>query len=53
MISVNKDADQVLILGTEMGFGWTLVVDSADGEMTLTIANRNDALVLFGNCAPL
>ncbi|APA89180.1 hypothetical protein BJG93_19755 [Paraburkholderia sprentiae WSM5005] len=53
MLSVNKDADQVLVLGNEMGFGWTLVVDSADGEMTLTIANRNDAFVLFGNCTTL
>jgi hypothetical protein len=53
MASVNKSADQVLILGTEMGFGWTLVVDSVDGEMTLTIANRDDAFVLFGNCTPL
>ncbi|EEA04683.1 hypothetical protein BH160DRAFT_0215 [Burkholderia sp. H160] len=53
MVSVTKSPDQVLILGTEMGFGWTLVVDSADGEMTLTIANRDDAFVLFGNCTPL
>jgi hypothetical protein len=53
MVSVTKDADQVVILGNELGFGWTLVVDSADGEMTLTIANRNDAFVLFGNCTPL
>ncbi|MBB5410212.1 MULTISPECIES: hypothetical protein [Paraburkholderia] len=53
MLSVTKEADQLLILGNELGFGWTLVVDSTDGEMTLTIANRNDAFVLFGNCTPL
>jgi hypothetical protein len=53
MASVIKGGDQVLVLGTEMGFGWTLVVDSVDGEMTLTIANRDDAFVLFGNCTPL
>ncbi|KXU83011.1 hypothetical protein CI15_28235 [Paraburkholderia monticola] len=53
MAVINKGGDQVLISGTEMGFGWTLVVDSIDGEMTLTIANRDDAFVLFGNCTPL
>ncbi|MCC8403234.1 hypothetical protein LJ655_15280 [Paraburkholderia sp. MMS20-SJTN17] len=53
MVSVNKEPNQILVLGTEMGFGWTLIVDSVDGEMTLTIANRDDAFVLFGNCTPL
>ncbi|MEX3633916.1 hypothetical protein [Paraburkholderia sp. BR14320] len=53
MVSVTKEADQIVMLGNEMGFGWTLAVDSTDGEMTLMIANRNDAFVLFGNCTPL
>ncbi|MEX3809997.1 hypothetical protein AB3X96_06975 [Paraburkholderia sp. BR13439] len=53
MLSVTKEADQLVMLGNEMGFGWTLAVDSTDGEMTLMIANRNDAFVLFGNCTPL
>ncbi|MEM5295018.1 hypothetical protein VSR82_11800 [Burkholderia sp. JPY481] len=53
MLSVTKEADQIVMLGNEMGFGWTLAVDSTDGEMTLMIANRNDAFVLFGNCTPL
>ncbi|WNC94134.1 hypothetical protein RI103_25560 [Paraburkholderia sp. FT54] len=49
----SKDANQVIMDGTEMGYGWTLVLDSADGSMTLTIVNRDDALVLFGNCTAL
>ncbi|MGF6485002.1 hypothetical protein [Paraburkholderia sp. JPY419] len=53
MLSVTKEADQLVMLGNEMGFGWTLAVDSTDGEMTLMVANRNDAFVLFGNCTPL
>ncbi|MFM0716986.1 hypothetical protein PQQ53_10240 [Paraburkholderia strydomiana] len=49
----SKDANQIIMDGTEMGFGWTLVVDSTDGSMTLTIVNSQDAMVLFGNCTVL
>ncbi len=49
----SKDANQIIMEGTEMGYGWTLVLDSADGSMTLMIVNSEDALVLFGNCAVL
>ncbi|HEY2024675.1 hypothetical protein [Paraburkholderia sp.] len=50
MAILDKSPDQVVASGTEMGYGWTLVVDSTDGDMTLSIMNRNDAFVLFGNC---
>src|ERR1700761_46626 len=50
MLTVNKDPGQVLIEGMEMGYGWTLVIDSGDGSMTLMIVNSGDAFVLFGNC---
>jgi hypothetical protein len=49
----SKDANQVILDGVEMGFGWTLVLDSVDGSMTLTIVNSEEALVLFGNCTVL
>lgn len=49
----SKDANQIIMDGIEMGFGWTLVLDSTDGSMTLTIVNSDDALVLFGNCTVL
>jgi hypothetical protein len=53
MLTVNKDPGQVLIEGMEMGYGWTLVIDSGDGSMTLMIVNSGDAFVLFGNCTAL
>lgn len=53
MLSVNKDPNQVVIEGMEMGYGWTLVLDSGDGSMTLMIVNSQDAIVLFGNCTAL
>lgn len=53
MLTVNKDPNQIIIEGVEMGYGWTLVVDSGDGSMTLMIVNNGDAFVLFGNCTAL
>lgn len=49
----SKDANQIILDGTEMGFGWTLALDSTDGSMTLMIVNSTNALVLFGNCTAL
>ncbi|CAB3768498.1 hypothetical protein [Paraburkholderia humisilvae] len=50
--SIDKTPGQVLLQGTELGFGWTLVIDSATGEMTSTIVNRDNAFVMFGACTP-
>jgi hypothetical protein len=52
MLVVNKEPDQVVMEGTEMGYAWTLILDSTDGSMTLMLANSGDAIVLFGNCTP-
>ncbi|WP_228976744.1 hypothetical protein [Paraburkholderia gardini] len=53
MLTVNKEPNQVVIEGMEMGYGWTLALDSGDGSMTLMIVNSEDAIVLFGNCTAL
>lgn len=50
MLNVNQDPKQIVIEGMELGYGWTLVLDSGDGSMTLMIVNSANAYVLFGNC---
>ncbi|CAB3748038.1 hypothetical protein [Paraburkholderia solisilvae] len=50
--SIDKSPGQVLMQGTELGFAWTLVIDSTNGEMTSTIVNRDNAYVMFGACIP-
>jgi hypothetical protein len=47
---VEKTDDQLLLLGTELGYGWTLVLDQETGKMSLTLVNRDGAFVLFGAC---
>ena len=50
--SIEKSADQVLLQGTELGYGWTLALDSTSGKLTATLVNRDGAFVLFGACTP-
>lgn len=53
IILLDKADGQLLLQGREAGFGWTLAVDEENGEMTVTLASRNGAYVLFGSCMPL
>lgn len=49
---IDKDKDQVLMQGTELGFAWTLVID-AQGKMSVSLIDRTAAITLFGSCTPL
>jgi hypothetical protein len=50
---MQTDQNQILLQGTEFSFGWTMVLDREDGSITLTLVNREDALVLFGACTAM
>jgi hypothetical protein len=49
----SSDGAQVLLQGTEIGFGWTMAIDMKAGTMAATLVNREGAFVLFGSCTPL
>ena len=53
IVSMSKAQGQILMQGTELDYAWTVVLDTSDGEITLTLANRHDALVLFGDCTAM
>lgn len=48
-----KNAQQLLLMGTELGYGWTVVLDQASGEMTVSMTNAAGSFVFFGSCTPL
>jgi hypothetical protein len=48
-----KSDRQLLLMGTELGYGWTVVLEQASGEMTLTMTNADGSFVFFGSCTPL
>ena len=50
--SMTKGEKQLLLQGTELGFAWTLAIDSTDGSMSASLMNRDSAFVLFGECTP-
>jgi hypothetical protein len=43
---------QLLLQGTELGYGWSVALDTKTGDMSATIVNREDVFVLFGACTP-
>ena len=47
---IEKTDDQLLLMGTELGFGWTIAVERATGAMSSTMVNRDGAFALFGTC---
>jgi hypothetical protein len=53
ILFMDKSANQLLLQGMELGYGWTLALDQESGTMTATLANREEVFVLFGSCTPL
>jgi hypothetical protein len=51
--SMEKSESQVLLQGSELGYGWSIAVDQESGQMSATLTNRDGAFVLFGSCTPL
>jgi hypothetical protein len=50
ILHVDKNADQVLLQGVELDMGWTIVLDSSNGEVSITLTDRGGAFVMFGAC---
>jgi hypothetical protein len=51
--SMEKDNDQIVLQGFEMGLGWTLAIDRYTGNMTVTFAGGVTAFIIFGACTAL
>jgi len=48
--SMEKDDDQIVLQGYEMGLGWTLAIDRNTGSMRVTFAGGFSAFIIFGAC---
>ena len=48
--SMEKDDDQIVLQGYEVGLGWSLAIDRATGNMRATFAGSNAAFIVFGAC---
>ncbi len=50
---MDKSEKQILLQGSELGYGWTIALDQANGKMVATLVDREGAFVLSGSCTPL
>ena len=48
--SIDKDDDQLILQGYELGLGWTLALDRATGNMRITFARWDASFIMFGSC---
>ena len=48
--SMDKDDDQIVLQGYEIGLGWTLALDRTTGNMRITLARWDATFIVFGAC---
>ena len=51
--TMEQSEGQLLLQGTELGYGWTIALNQQTGKTVTTILNRDGAFVVFGACTPL
>jgi hypothetical protein len=47
---MEKDDDQIVLQGYEIGLGWTLAIDRGTGNIRITFAKSESAFIIFGAC---
>ena len=50
IVVLEKGEKQLLLMGTELGFGWTFALDQTDGRFSAALTHLNGVLTLFGSC---
>jgi hypothetical protein len=53
ILFMEKTENQVLLQGTEFGYGWTMALDQATGKLVSTLVDHDGVFVIFGSCTPL
>lgn len=48
--SMEKDDDQIVLQGYEIGLGWTLAIDRATGNARISFAGWDSTFIVFAVC---
>jgi len=48
--SMEKDDDQIVLQGYEIGLGWTFAIDRLTGDARISFAGWNSSFIVFGVC---
>ena len=47
---IEKSDRQLLLQGTELGYAWSIALDTGTGKLAAALADRQGVIVLFGTC---
>jgi hypothetical protein len=50
IVGMSTDTNQILLQGTELGYAWSIALDTGSGKLAATLVDRDGAIVLFGAC---
>jgi hypothetical protein len=48
--SIDKDENQIILQGFEIGLGWTFSIDRASGNARITFSGGNASFIIFAAC---
>jgi hypothetical protein len=49
--TANKTDDRLVVQGIDKSVAWSAVIKRSNGALTVTVADRDGAYILFGECA--
>ena len=52
IVGMEKSPNQMLLQGTELGYAWSIALDTGSGKLAATLVDREGVVVLFGACTP-
>jgi hypothetical protein len=50
IVAMEKSENQLLMQGSELGFGWTFAIDQTNGYFSASLTNIDGTFLLFGSC---
>ena len=53
IVSMEDNADSVLLQGAEIGYGWSIGINKENGDFSASMTNSEGSFLLFGYCTLL
>jgi hypothetical protein len=50
--SMEKGKNQLMMQGTELGYGWAFAINQSNGDFSASMTNIDGTFLLFGSCTP-
>ena len=50
---IEQTDTQILMMGTELGMGWSMSLDRQSGNVAISMTSRDGSAVMFGSCTAL